>query len=62
VSGAGVDVQFRLPLFYANGWGRPQAATLCGLKQVMVRRFEPAGALHLIEVEMATAMSMVPTF
>lgn len=50
-----------IPLFHANGWGRPQAATLCGLKQVMVRRFEPAGVLRLIEAEKATAMSMVPT-
>jgi fatty-acyl-CoA synthase len=50
-----------IPLFHANGWGRPQAATLCGLKQVMVRRFEPASVLRLIEVEKATAMSMVPT-
>jgi fatty-acyl-CoA synthase len=50
-----------IPLFHANGWGRPQAATLCGLKQVMVRRFEPGSVLRLIEVEKATAMSMVPT-
>jgi fatty-acyl-CoA synthase len=50
-----------IPLFHANGWGRPQAATLTGLKQVMVRRFEPASVLRLIEVEKATAMSMVPT-
>ncbi len=50
-----------IPLFHANGWGRPQAATLCGLKQVMVRRFEPASVLRIIEDEKATAMSMVPT-
>jgi fatty-acyl-CoA synthase len=50
-----------IPLFHANGWGRPQAATLCGLKQVMVRRFEPAHVLRLVQEERATAMSMVPT-
>ncbi len=34
-----------IPLFHANGWGRPQASTMMGVKQVMVRRFEPhAGA------------------
>ena len=30
-----------IPLFHANGWGRPQASTMLGIKQVMVRRFEP---------------------
>ena len=30
-----------IPLFHANGWGRPQASTMNGVKQVMVRRFEP---------------------
>ena len=46
-----------IPLFHANGWGRPQAATMCGLKQVMVRRFEPANVLRIIQEEKATAMS-----
>lgn len=50
-----------IPLFHANGWGRPQAATMIGLKQVMVRRFEPAQVLRLIQEERATAMSLVPT-
>lgn len=50
-----------IPLFHANGWGRPQTATMMGLKQVMVRRFEPAGVLRLIQDEGATAMSLVPT-
>jgi fatty-acyl-CoA synthase len=50
-----------IPLFHANGWGRPQCATLHGLKQVMVRRFDPAQVLRLIQEEKATAMSLVPT-
>jgi len=50
-----------IPLFHANGWGRPQCATFHGLKQVMVRRFEPAGVLRLIQEERATSMSVVPT-
>ena len=50
-----------IPLFHANGWGRPQCATLHGLKQVMVRRFEPLQVLRLIQEERATSMSMVPT-
>jgi fatty-acyl-CoA synthase len=50
-----------IPLFHANGWGRPQASTLMGVKHVMVRRFEPATVFRLIQEEKATAMSLVPT-
>jgi len=50
-----------IPLFHANGWGRPQCATFHGLTQVMVRRFDPAGVLRLIQQERATSMSLVPT-
>jgi fatty-acyl-CoA synthase len=50
-----------IPLFHANGWGRPQTAVMNGLKQVMVRRFDPAYVLRLIQEEGATAMSLVPT-
>jgi fatty-acyl-CoA synthase len=50
-----------IPLFHANGWGRPQASTMMGLKQVMVRRFEPSAVLRLIQEEKATSMSLVPT-
>ena len=50
-----------IPLFHANGWGRPQTAPLTGVKQVMVRRFEPTTVFRLIQEERATAMSLVPT-
>jgi fatty-acyl-CoA synthase len=50
-----------IPLFHANGWGRPQTATMMGLKQVMVRRFDPPLVCGLIQKEGATAMSLVPT-
>ena len=50
-----------IPMFHANGWGRPQASTMSGLKQVMVRRFEPSGVMKLIQEERATTMSLVPT-
>ena len=50
-----------IPLFHANGWGRPQACTFMGVRHVMVRRFEPAQVLRLIQEERATGMSMVPT-
>jgi acyl-CoA synthetase (AMP-forming)/AMP-acid ligase II len=50
-----------IPLFHANGWGRPQCSTLHGLKQVMVRRFDPVQVLRLVQEEKATSMSLVPT-
>jgi len=50
-----------IPLFHANGWGRPQTASMMGVKQVMVRRFEPTTVFRLIQEERATAMSVVPT-
>jgi fatty-acyl-CoA synthase len=50
-----------IPLFHANGWGRPQASTLLGTKQIMVRRFDPPGVFRLIQTNRATDMCLVPT-
>ncbi len=50
-----------IPLFHANGWGRPQVSTMLGTKQVMVRRFEPTHVCTLIQEHRATDMSLVPT-
>jgi len=50
-----------IPLFHANGWGRPQTSTMIGIKQVMVRRFDPAFVCSLIQEHRATHMSLVPT-
>jgi fatty-acyl-CoA synthase len=50
-----------IPLFHANGWGRPQASTMLGTKQIMVRRFDPATVFGLIEAHRATDMALVPT-
>ena len=49
-----------IPLFHANGWGFPQVAPLLGVKQVMVRRFEPVSVMQLIERHRATDMSIIP--
>lgn len=49
-----------IPLFHANGWGFPQAAPLMGVKQVMVRRFDPVNVMQLIEQNRATEMSIIP--
>jgi fatty-acyl-CoA synthase len=50
-----------IPLFHANGWGRAHSCTMMGIKQVMVRRFEPSAVLRMIEQEKATGMAVVPT-
>jgi fatty-acyl-CoA synthase len=56
------DVELHtIPLFHANGWGRPQSITMSGARHVMVRRFEPSQVLRLIQDEKATGMTLVPT-
>ncbi|MBZ5674602.1 MAG: long-chain-fatty-acid--CoA ligase [Acidobacteriia bacterium] len=50
-----------IPLYHANGWGHPQADTMMGIKQVMVRRFEPAEVFRLVHEHKATNMCVVPT-
>ena len=50
-----------IPLFHANGWGRPQASTLLGTKQIMIRRFDPVTVFRLIREHRATDMALVPT-
>ena len=50
-----------IPLFHANGWGRPQASVMLGVKQIMVRRFEPTFVFQMIQEHRATDMSLVPT-
>jgi len=50
-----------IPLYHANGWGRPQASTMLGTKQVMVRRFDPEQVFDLVERHRATDMCLVPT-
>ncbi len=49
-----------IPLFHANGWGHPQTSTYFGVKQVMVRKFDPPEVLRLIEEHRATDMYLVP--
>jgi fatty-acyl-CoA synthase len=49
-----------IPLFHANGWGRPQASMLLGTKQVMVRRFDPPKVFDLIQRHKATDLCLVP--
>ncbi len=57
---AGVELM-AVPLFHANGWGRPHTAVMNGIKQVLVRRFDPERVLRLIEEERVTYLPLVPT-
>lgn len=50
-----------IPLYHANGWGRPQASTMLGTRQIMVRRFDPEHVFQLVEKHRATDMCLVPT-
>ncbi|MDQ2948866.1 MAG: AMP-binding protein, partial [Acidobacteriota bacterium] len=50
VRDTGVELH-TIPLFHANGWGRPHTSTMNGLKQVLVRRFDPENVLRLIQEE-----------
>lgn len=50
-----------IPLFHANGWGRPQTVTFIGGRHVMAKRFDPVWVLETIEKERVTGFSMVPT-
>jgi len=64
ISGIGVRTMIELhtiPLFHANGWGRVQTLTCLGGTHIMMRRFDPATVLALVEREHVEAFSMVPT-
>ena len=50
-----------IPLFHANGWGRPHTITFAGGRHIIVKRFDPAEVCGLIARERVTAFSMVPT-
>lgn len=49
-----------VPLFHVNSWGAPHTFTLSGGSHVLLRRFDPARALELIEQERVTRLQMVP--
>jgi fatty-acyl-CoA synthase len=50
-----------IPMFHANGWGRPHTSVLLGTKQVMVRRYEPTFVFRMIQEHRATDLCLVPT-
>lgn len=59
---AETDVQLHLiPLFHVNGWGTPHYLTAKGGTHVMVKKFDPATVLKLIQEERVTRFFIVPT-
>jgi len=52
-----------VPMFHANAWGMPYAATLAGAKQVFAGHLsaDPAALADLIEQEGVTVLAGVPT-
>jgi len=52
-----------VPMFHANSWGTPYAATLAGAKHVFAGQFsaDPASLAELIETERVTVTAGVPT-
>ena len=56
------DVQLHsIPLFHVNGWGTPQGITAVGGRHVMLRKFDAAEVLRIIETEKVTRFFAVPT-
>ena len=49
------------PMFHVHAWGFPYAATLLGIMQVYVGRYDPSKLLRLITEEGATFSHCVPT-
>ena len=52
---------YTVPLFHVNSWGAPHTVTLRGARHVMLRKFDPAAVLALVERERVTRLHMVPT-
>jgi len=50
-----------VPLFHVNGWGAPHWMTLAGGRHVMLRKFDPATFLRLVQEERVTHLLGVAT-
>ena len=49
-----------VPLFHVNGWGTPHTLTLLGGTHVMLRKFDPAALLGLLQKHRVTYLLGVP--
>jgi len=52
---------YTVPLFHVNSWGAPHIMTLAGGRHVMIKRFDPATVMELIERERVTRLQVVAT-
>ncbi len=52
---------YTIPLFHVNSWGAPQVFTLTGGRHVIIRKFDPAAAMELIQRERVTRLQVVAT-
>ncbi|MBW1815920.1 MAG: long-chain-fatty-acid--CoA ligase [Deltaproteobacteria bacterium] len=56
------DIQIHLiPLFHVNGWGTPHYLTAMGGTHVMVRKFDPAETMKIVQREKVTRFYIIPT-
>jgi len=56
------DIQLHLiPLFHVNGWGTPHYLTAKGGTHVMLKKFDPAHVLELVQTEKVTKFFIIPT-
>lgn len=52
---------YSVPLFHVNSWGLPHTLTMAGARHVLLKKFDPARLLRLIQTEHVTRLAMVPT-
>jgi fatty-acyl-CoA synthase len=50
-----------VPLFHVNGWGTPHFLTMVGGRHVILRKFDPAALMALVERHRVTRLLAVPT-
>jgi fatty-acyl-CoA synthase len=50
-----------VPLFHVNGWGVPHFLTMIGGRHVMLRRFDPAALMELVQRHSVTRLLAVPS-
>jgi fatty-acyl-CoA synthase len=56
------DIQVHLiPLFHVNGWGTPHYLLAKGGKHVMIKKFDPAKTLEVMEKEKVSRAFVIPT-
>ena len=51
---------YTVPLFHVNSWGTPHTTTMVGGKHVILRKFDPATVLELVQSERVSQLQMVP--